>query len=165
MRNCGIGKENYVTYKKVRIHHHWSRQKKYKKQKQSQRRGRNDRTSRTKTIAETYTKKKRNAGHTILHKNRPKHAYMNINEIYVVDDWDNLNEEQLEVITDEEELLAYKHQAFTDGYTNPKTYNRIRKHNARHTERNTKTYAHSKQNGRTSNTGTNQNRNQKTIRK
>ena len=104
MRNCGIGKENYVTYKKVRIHHHWSRQKKYKKQKQSQRRGRNDRTSRTKTIADN--KYEKECTTQFFSKiRRPKHANMNINELYVVDEWNNRNEEQLEVTTDEEERL------------------------------------------------------------
>ena len=46
-----------------------------------------------------------------------------MNELYVVDEQDNRNEEQLEVTTDEEELLAYKHiwhLASTDG-NKPKT--------------------------------------------
>ena len=38
-------------------------------------------------------------------KIRPKHANMNINELYVIDDWDNREEEQPETTTDEEELL------------------------------------------------------------
>ena len=38
-------------------------------------------------------------------KNRSKHANMNINELYVIDDWDNREVEQPETTTDEEELL------------------------------------------------------------
>ena len=38
-------------------------------------------------------------------KIRPQHANMNINELYVIDDWDNREEEQPETTTDEEELL------------------------------------------------------------
>jgi len=43
--------------------------------------------------------------HTILKKNRPKHANMSINELYVIDDWNNREEEPPETTTDEEELL------------------------------------------------------------
>ena len=38
-------------------------------------------------------------------KFRPKHANMNINELYVINDWDNREAEQPETTTDEEELL------------------------------------------------------------
>ena len=49
---------------------------------------------------------------------------MNINELYVIDDWDNREEEQPETTTDEEELLIRRHLATTDGCTNLKKYNR-----------------------------------------
>ena len=59
--------------------------------------------------------------HTILQKNRPKHASMNINElIYVVDDCgtietrNNWKSQRMTVVR------SYKHPAITYGYTNLK---------------------------------------------
>ena len=46
-------------------------------------------------------------------KNRSKHANMNINELYVIDDWDNREVEQPETTTDEEVLLTRRHPATT----------------------------------------------------
>ena len=56
-------------------------------------------------------------------KIRPKHANMNINELYVIDDWDNREEEQPETTTDEEELLIQASCYYRWLYK-PKKYNR-----------------------------------------
>ena len=42
---------------------------------------------------------------------------MNINELYAIDDWDNREEEQPEITTEEEELLIQA-SSCSDGYTN-----------------------------------------------
>ena len=55
---------------------------------------------------------------------------MNINELYVIDDWDNTNREveQPETTTDEEEqellIQLQAHPATTDGSTSLKKYNK-----------------------------------------
>ena len=55
---------------------------------------------------------------------------MNINELYVIDDWDNTNREveQPETTTDEEEqellIQLQAHPATTDGCTSLKKYNK-----------------------------------------
>jgi len=48
---------------------------------------------------------------------------MNINELYVIDDWDNREEEQPETTTDEEELLIQASCYYRWLYK-PKKYNR-----------------------------------------
>ena len=56
-------------------------------------------------LADNRYEKEEECKQKFFKKNHSKHANININELYVIDDWNNREEEQPETTTDEEELL------------------------------------------------------------
>ena len=74
-------------------------------------------------LADNRYEKEEECKQKFFKKNHSKHANININELYVIDDWNNREEEQPETTTDEEELLIQASCYYRWLYK-PKKYNR-----------------------------------------